>query len=212
VLDPLWLTTTLDRPSPRIRAGFKTILIDGTTANHQARVTAFHEGCHAVCQVLVGSPPLWVSIEPEGRLVGKTMPRDDIVHEQALVSSLAGIFGALLTQPKTALEAAENDLKQAVLYVHLAFGLPNGVRPPLNFQRVRVVANALLRHGRLDGPLVQRLMVASWKPWFWTKHEVHVTLPEIRMEGARIIAEHHGDYLNVPGGSRVHRQWIPAGW
>jgi hypothetical protein len=183
VPDTRWLFETPKKPLPRVEHRFKAILADGKVAIRQARITALHESCHGVCQVLIGSPPLWISIEPKAEQVGKTMPRDDIGHVDALTSNLAGLFGAIVTEPKSAFEGAQNDLRLAVCYVHLAYGTPNGVRAglegqmlepgraqvllsehwdracdllasPANFQRVRVVANALLRQGRLEGAQV----------------------------------------------------------
>jgi hypothetical protein len=64
-----------------------------------------HEACHAATHILIGAPLIRVAIMPRevvsGHAGGVTEPDNAaVLPEQALMTTLAGIFGTLVTEPE----------------------------------------------------------------------------------------------------------------
>jgi len=127
------------------------------------------------------------------------------------------VFASILTEPDANLvDGMQNDIRHAVFYAVHGWGKPDGIMggalglelqqgqiwnlledhwneacdllgESANFQKVCVVANALLKHDRLNGQEVRNLMGAAPALPASIELSLQATLPVVRATGAALL-------------------------
>jgi hypothetical protein len=186
--------------------------------------------------VQVGSQLASVDIEPQGQSAGRTVPDFAAMNrEQKLITVLAGVFALVVSGGDS--EEAKNDIGAAVVDVVEGWGeQPPGTSSihgremrrdgevaeilahhwdmvcallgePANFDKVRLVANKLLKRQRPSGGRVAELVIKPTKPPRVLEKALHEALPAIRKLGHVIIAAEHRQYLSHFG-TRLSRSVV----
>lgn len=215
-------------PSEAVLEEYRKHHYDPENAAHWAQVTAFHEACHVVANVMFGVEITSVSIVPTGSAAGGVMREGDVADaETDAVTTLAGVIGAFLAEgSETVQTTIANDIGQVMaLVVRIAGKVQDplkGSANPDEIQRVleelwqktcalmikpnalvavRRVAEALLAAGELQGDEVAVVANAGLKeePSAEITRAADALLGSMGLHGRYTLRERSTRFLNDEG-------------